>query len=317
MNMHLSEHVVPLEDIDPDDTTFRITTRTEDLTASILRLGVVHAPILQPRKDRWRIITGFRRISACREMRLARITAKRLSPDATEQQRIHLAIADNSLQRPLSLIETARSLKLLSRCHSAPDELTAVAADLNLPNNADLVQKLLQLTTLSESIQNGVRNEVIALSMALALGGQEKTVAEEWIRIFRDLNAGLNRQRELMTLVAEIAIREDRPAAAVLFDADIRQILSSDDGDASQKYRRLAAYLRKRRYPHITRVERRFQDLLQALPLGPRAQLTYPPHFEGTQYQLRLLFKDLDELERHRQTLEELLQHSAFRDHFK
>ena len=198
MNMRLHEQIVPLDRIDSEDTTYRITTRsgTADLIASIVDLGVVHAPILQPRGKQRTIVAGFRRIAACRKIQLTEVTAKLLPSDSTEQQRIELAVADNSLQRPLNLIESARSLEMLSRCHSGSAELLGAAARLNLPNNPDHVNKLLRLASLSPSLQNAVRDEVIALSMALKLGDLEASVADEWIRIFRDLNVGLNRQRE-------------------------------------------------------------------------------------------------------------------------
>jgi ParB family chromosome partitioning protein len=315
MNMPLYEQLVALDRIDSDDATYRITTRTgiEDLTASITRMGVVHAPILQARGDRWRIIAGFRRVAACRSTGRTDVTAKVLPADAAQHRRIELAVADNSLQRPLNLVETARSLKLLSGCHSTPEALTAAAAALHLPDSPNLLQKLLRLATLSESIQEAVLEEVIALSMALALADLEMPLADEWIRIFRDLNIGLNRQRELLTLVAEIAIREDRTAADVLFDPAVRQILSPTDGDAAQKYRMLSAHLRQRRFPHVTRAKQRFDRLVKDLSFGPQLQLTPPAHFEGTDYQLRLSFRSPEDLRNHLQTIEALLQHPDFK----
>ena len=316
--MHLPEQIVPLDHIDSEDTTYRITTRsgTEDLKTSILELGVLHAPILQPGDKKWIIVAGFRRITACRETQRTEITAKLLPFDTAEQHRIELAIADNSLQRPLNLIETAISLEMLSRCHDSTEQLIEAAERLNLPASPNHVSKLLRLAILSPSIQDAVRDEVITLSMALTLADLEEPIAEEWVRIFRDLNPGLNRQRELMTLVSEIAVREEKSVASVLFDPSIRQILlpASGDVDPAHKYRTLAANLRQRRFPHLTHAASRWEELVQSLPLGPDAQLTPPAHFEGTAYQLRLLFRNLDELEQHLQTIEKLRKHSAFKD---
>ena len=316
MNMRLPEQIVPLDRIDAEDTTYRITTRSgaADLLPSITGLGVLHAPILQPRGSRWIIVAGFRRIAACRQIGLAEIDAKLLPTDASEQRRIELAIADNSLQRPLDLIETARSLEMLSRCHRNDAALFKAAAMLNLPDNPDHARKLLRLATFGPSIQNGVRDEVIALSMALTLGDLEEAVAEEWIRIFRDLNMGLNRQREMLTLVTEIAKREDRRIAAVLFDPPVRRILSPVDVQPAQKYRMLAAYLRQRRYPSLTRASHRFEQLVRSLSLGPQARLNPPANFEETTYTLRLLFQSRDELQRHLQTIEELLENKDLKD---
>lgn len=313
--MRLYEQIVPLDRIDIQDTTYRITTRSgiEDLTASIDRLGVLQPPILQPTGSRWSVVAGFRRIAACRRICRGDVPARLLSSGAGEQQRIELAIADNSLQRPLNLIETARSVQLLVRCHKDHRQLAAAAADLNLPDSPAMLEKLLRLAALPASIQNAVLDDVTALATALALGDLEAPLAEKWVRIFRQLNLGLNRQRELMTLVAEIAVREDRGESDVLADNEVRRILSAPDVDAARKYRMLAATLRRRRFPHIFRAERRFEELVRDLALGPRVRLIAPAHFEATTYQLHLLFAGPEELQQHLQTVEELLEHPAFK----
>ena len=307
--MRLDKQLVAPDRVNLDDTTYRITTRSdiEDLTASIAQLGILHPPILLPGGDRWTVVAGFRRIAAARQIRLSEIKSNVLPADAPEQLRIELAIADNSLQRPLNLIETARSLQMLSRCQPDLNALAATAATLNLPDNPDLVQKLLRLAELPAAIQQAAADEVIALSMALVLAELQEPIAEEWIRIFRDLQVGLNRQRELLVLVAEIAAREDRTDAEVLHGADIRQILANADTQAAVKYRQLATSLRQRRFPHITAATQRFDDLVKRLDLGPDAHLSPPAHFEGTVYQLRLLFRSPEELRQHVQTIEKML----------
>ena len=315
MNMRLHEQIVPLDRIDSQDTTYRITTRSgiEDLTASIERLGVVHAPILQPRGSRFLIVAGFRRIAACRQLRITEVPAKLLPPEAVEQRRTALAVADNSLQRNLNLIEAGRSVQLLARCHKDEKDLVAAAADLNLPGSPEMLDKLLRLAGLPDSVQHAVLDEVIALAMALALGDMEESIAEQWVRIFRQLSLGLNRQRELLTLVSEIAVREDRGMADVLAGTRIRQLLSATDLDAAHRYRILAAHLRQRRFPHIVSAESRFDDLVKTLALGPHVQLTPPAHFEGATYRLRLSFRSPEDLDKHLRSVKKLLENPAFK----
>jgi len=60
--------LIPLADIDPRDERFRITTRrdSDDLHISIGRLGLQAEPLVLPGASGFVIVSGFRRIAACR-----------------------------------------------------------------------------------------------------------------------------------------------------------------------------------------------------------------------------------------------------------
>ena len=60
--------LIPLADIDLRDERFRITTRRDcdDLNASIVRLGLQAEPLVLPGAAGLIIVSGFRRIAACR-----------------------------------------------------------------------------------------------------------------------------------------------------------------------------------------------------------------------------------------------------------
>ena len=290
--MRFNEESISLAHICAADATYRITTTDsiDDLKKSIAGIGLIHSPILHPTTAGYRIVAGFRRIEALRALGRVTLQARLLPDDSDESTRVNLAIADNSLQRALNPIESSRALNLLSSVAVDERHLIQMAAALSLPNNPALMAKHMTLTSMPAAVQHGVVSGELPLSMALELKKFDTKTAESLARIFTELRLGLNRQRELLTLLHEIAMREDRSIDALLVGSDVRGIIDNADLDNVRKSGRLRALLFRRRYPAISARAARFNDLVKALRLGSGVKLSPPGNFEGTVYTLSIYF---------------------------
>jgi ParB family chromosome partitioning protein len=307
---------VPTADIDSKDATYRITTADgiDELTASLTLVGLVNRPVLQRlRTGCCRIVSGFRRVAACRRLGWPAIPCRLVPLDASEQDCVHLAIAENSLQRPLNLIECSRALNLLAAVCANPEETIRRSAQLALPANPVLVEKIRRLEGMPPTVRQGVLSGGIALAMALELSRLGAASAEALARIMTELKLGLNRQRELLTLMREIAAREGVALENLLGDAAIARILQAPETERAARARQLAAYLKQRRYPVITQTQNRFERLQQELKLGPGVDLLPPKDFEGTTYTLSIRFDGLDQLRKRQRSLTALPDSDAFR----
>ena len=111
----VDQRLIPLAQIDSGDERFRITTRRDsaDLQPSLQRLGLLAAPLVLPTEYGFIIVSGFRRVAACRELTWEVIPARVLGRQTSEYECALRAIAENSTERPLNLIETSRALALL------------------------------------------------------------------------------------------------------------------------------------------------------------------------------------------------------------
>ncbi len=306
---------VPLDEIDADDLRFRITTRSEidPLAASIGRLGLLQPLLLRASGRRCTIVSGFRRVAACRQLGWREIPARVLSHAVGDARCARLAIGENALVRPLNLLETARALALLVA--TAPDgRLPAEdAAALALPSHAGLAARLMGLERLPAAVREGLLEGVIALAMAEALGRLAPDVACAFARLFRELGLSLNRQREIVSLVTEIAARERRPALAILSEPELEEILRAPEADRGHKARLVRRRLHRRRFPAIRRAEENFESLRRRLDLGEHLQLTPSRDFEGTHVTLTLTFETLEELSELRGRLDALLLNPSLR----
>jgi hypothetical protein len=303
---------IALAEVDRHDEAFRITTRrdVDDLAASVARLGLQLPPLVRRGAGGWAVVSGFRRVEACRRLGWenlpARVAAEHRAPYACAC----LAVGENTLARALNPIEVSRSLALLERLHPERNVPPADLSALGLPINPALATKLAGLCRLPEPLQEGVLEESIPFSMALELGGLETPTALALARVFRKLRPSLNKQREILTLVREIAGREACPIPDVLEDPELGRILDVDEGDANRKTGQLRAWLRRRRFPGMARAEENFKALRGRLGLGGGPlRLTPPKDFEGTGFTLTLDFQTVADIRGLRGALDDLLRH--------
>jgi ParB family chromosome partitioning protein len=306
-----SLETIPLADIDSADECFRITTRNDldDLCASISKLGLLNPPRVLPGASGFVIVSGFRRVAACRRRGWDRLRVGVLPSDASPYHCACRAVGDNSTQRPLNAIEAGRSLRLLERCAAdgkvPPDDAVA----LGLPSNPGVAAKLMDLCRLPAAVQHGVVEGWIPLAMALELGRMEPALAIDLAEIFRELRIGLNKQREMVSLITEIAHRETTPARRVLEEPQLAGVLHAADLDRRQKAHQLRKLLRQRRFPALQAAEHHFQTLRQKLKLGENIQLTPPQDFEGIGMTLSMVIESLEDIGRLRDKLDELANH--------
>ncbi len=290
---------LPVSEIDDQDPTFRITTRTtvDDLKPSIDCIGLVHPPILKRNSKGVSVVSGFRRIAACRALGWERLPARVLASPLTMADAVRCAVADNSLQRPLNLVEISRCVNLLAGTVQNDHDLLTWATCLGLPASLEALKKIQPISRLPELVQRGVVDETISLAMALELAELDEDVASAFADLFAGLRISLNKQREILQLVQEIALREDIGPQQILRGDEPARILNDGDLDRSRKSSMIRRYLRRRRYPNICEAERRFAARVKGLNLGRHLKLIPPKDFEGTTFIFELRFAGFSELE--------------------
>lgn len=312
--MRCKKQMVSLSCVDTDDSTYRITTETalDDLIVSIDRTGLIHAPFLVENQPSIYIpVSGFRRICACRQLNWSCIEANIIEAETEPLIPAKLAIADNSLQRPLNIIEQSRAYQLLYRCIDDDEMVVKIARELKLQSSASLIRKIKPLCSLSPSVQDGILSDAISMPVAIEMKDLEADATESFARLFNQLRISLSKQRQLLSMAKEIASREIISVADVICDDDIQAVLADSHLDRPQKAARILFILKKRRFPEITRKEQEFEHNIQQLKLGQHIKLIPPAHFEGPAYTLSMQFNGLDELKDRMIALERILNHPA------
>ena len=313
--MRFKQKIAKLSLIDSKDDSFRITTQinVDHLMDSINHVGMLNLPLLVEKETGYKIVCGFRRIEACRRLNRADVEARILESDTKKLECITYAITDNSLQRPLNLIEQSISINLLYPFFKDVSVLGKELSAMGLPDNPSIVNKIKELCHLPESVQNGILSNTISLAMALELGRLQQDDGVSFAKLFETLKLSLNKQKEILTIVKEISLREDIPILKVIKTDRVQKILSNEDLDRNQKIRKIRIYLKQRRFPVITAAEKEFENQLKKLKLGSGTKLIPPDNFEDSTYILKLFFKNLTQLKDRQAKIDELIKNPSLR----
>ena len=286
------------DQIDGSDVSFRITTEQETggLDRCIEAVGVLNPPVLLFRDDRWRIVAGFRRIEACRRLGVDQIQCRTLPASTPLLDCAKIAVADNTGQRRLNPLELSRAYRLLSLHLASDAQLPHTAQSVGLPSNPKLIDKVRRLCRLPEPIQRGVMSDRISLSVVRELEQLPEPEALGFARWFRSVPLSLNRQREVLALVREIARREELSVSAVLDLPAFSAVVDDPEMEGGRKGRELHRRLRRRRFPALSRAEEDFERRSKRLALTDGMALVPPRYFEGGRFELRLSFSTAEAL---------------------
>ncbi len=313
--MRFKEKIVKLSEVDTSDHSFRITTQetVDNLMDSVRHVGVLNLPLLLEKKSRYIILCGFRRIEACRRLDRLDVKARILDSDTKKLECARYAVTDNAFQRPLNLIEKSRSIRMLSNFYTDHRRLSKEMSLLGVPCHESIIKRIKDICCFSKPLQNSILSESISLAMALELHKMSEDVEDGFVKLFNVLKLSVNKQREIVTLIKEIALREDIPVAQVLDGQYLQRILNDEDLDKNQKTREIRTYLKQRRFPAITRAERMFEEHRQSLKLGTGIKLIPPKNFESPTYFLTFSFKDLNDLKDLKKIFDPLIENPSLK----
>lgn len=300
-----------LSEIDLENIYFRITARSgvESLMRSIETIGLIHAPIVMGTESGFMIVSGFKRIEACRRLGVKTICAMVLHLELPMLECAKIAITENMFQRDFNPVETANALNLLYRIIKDMDHLSRIAESLGLPSDLRTIERIRSITQLPQNLQTGIISQHIAVPVAFELWNLDADSANHLSQIFLLLNLSINRQREFLTMVKDISAREGISIKALMEENGVQEIFSQNLSDHSEIARQMRVYLKKRRFPTICKKEEAFSSYVKSLKLPPNAKLSAPDYFEGMTYLLEFSFKNIEQLTSCRRAFEKLLGH--------
>lgn len=304
---------VELQDIIQDDHAFRISTTRDksSLHGSINTIGLLIPPALRRDTSGLTIVSGFRRIHACQEVGIQILSVRLLPDDLKPLDCLRLAVTENISQRPLNLIETTRAIQHLKKLCPHDQAFSNELAMLGLPASRGIIDKLDRLGHLSFELQTAVTDGVIGLDMALSIGKLPPPEQFPFLAIFTQIRMSVSKQRDILTMVKDIAGRDRKTVCEVLQSHAIRAIVDDNDLDRNMKTAAIRLYLKQVRYPNLAKAEANYQAAVRSLKLGSHIRIDPPVGFEGTTYTLSLRFRNHNDLNAAHQKLGAALENPA------
>jgi len=291
---------IPLQKIDLSDETFSINYMPDlqRLRASIKEIGLIQPVLLKRKLNAYQIISGFRRISAMKELGKLEIESRVYEEKETDEFRLFsICLHENLTTRGFNAVEKAVALdKLIDRFQIDPSVVIKnFLPSLALEPNEKILNTYLSLARMEDDMKQYVLKEEVSRSNIRRLSALTSDDRRAFLSLASPLKLGENRLREILTLLEEISRRNRWRTSDIVARPEIQAILFQEELTPSQKTDRIKKVLMNLRYPKIHRLEEEFEKKKRDLNLPSRVLLHHHPFFEGKGLRVEFQFETMKE----------------------
>ena len=299
---------VPLNNIDdpPGPCCMSFGFDLNPLIQSIERIGLVNPPLLKRDNQGSTIICGYRRIKALKSLNIDSAECRVLSgDDILPIECLQMNLYDNLAVRKFNDVEKGMILARLTPWIKTLEIVDHYLPLLNLPSNKATLSSYLRLEEeMGLEVKESIVQGQLSLRNAIMLLDIDSISRSSIIDLISNMKLTVNQQRQLMEHTIDLTHIEGISITEILQDKSIRSIRSDTRMNNPQKGRALIRYLRMRRYPSVSKAEKKFKKMVSRLNLEKTIRIDHPPFFESPDYRLEILFKDGPSL---REKLENLM----------
>ena len=191
-----------------------------------------------PARGNTRLSQAFRRAYACREMGLDLIHANiyPVDPDAPLTA-FNLALYENLSHRIFNDVEKALILSKLSEQFGCSQDL--IIQDymplLQLAPNEKVLEAYLKLAEFEEELKRYIAQHNVPLTVIELLAGLSSEDRHSLFSLIAALKLGLNKLKELLSYLEEIALRDGSSITDILSSPEIQELLSHEKHNGPQK----------------------------------------------------------------------------------
>jgi ParB/Sulfiredoxin domain len=283
---------VPISSIDTEDTTFLAGSPggAGFITDSIREIGLISPPVLIRAGTKFRIVTGRKRVLACRALGYSEIFSTIYEEDElSPEECIKITYNDNcDRMDDMELSE----LVLMFRDLLGWDDLRMIKDALpyvGIPPSRKQYDRCIGLAALDREIKDAFYGEKITIEQCQMLS--ESALTEKallYAGVIDKYRLNNNESRHVLKDIEEIALRDKRPFPDIMDEIEGR--LGGGGKDE------LRAALRKMRYPALTGVEEKWSKAIGSLDLPANTSIVTGPFFEGSEIEIKIRLKSPEEL---------------------
>jgi ParB/RepB/Spo0J family partition protein len=285
---------IALTDIDEENrlTDFSMDGCPEKLTDSVKVIGIRHPISVCPSGDIYSIVSGHKRFQAAPRAGLTQIPAF-IVPELDDVSRLVINLNENFGQRHYSDIEKGNILNKL--CNAGVSEETIISEYmplLELECSKKIFLDLSSVKSLSPKMKTLLhRAEVPVRTFASFYKWDCLNAAEN---LFSTLKPGVNKWRDLLELVNEVATRESASQDEILSRDDIQRALTASD--LSQKYEEVYKILYNLRYPVLSDMRMKVARAIGEIEMDDNTKIRFQNTFESNELKLELKFQSEKQL---------------------
>jgi hypothetical protein len=293
---------IPLEEIDLEDETFRISEELDPapLLESLREVGQLNPVVLLGENGRKKVVCGFRRARAARTLRMPHVFARTLAEGTNPERVFLMALQDNLSHRELIPLEKARALSTLRNSLGVPDgKLVRVYLPLL---KLDPGERVLRSYILLHRIHPGLRRcyaegRLTHASIA-AVAEMPRPAQDSIAATFEKIRMSTSLQKKFLELLEDLASPALDQSCPPLQSAEVVAIINDSRLSHFQRGEKVYEALYRLRNPKLSKASDEFDSHRKRLGLPGAIRIAAHPFFEEAG--LRVEF-DAPDIKRFRQ----------------
>jgi ParB-like chromosome segregation protein Spo0J len=313
---------IQIDDIDFQDKTFDTTyvRIIEDLITSIKRSELINPLILLEENNlKFKIVSGFSRAIACRELKIVELPAFIYSESEKNMKDLFLLkLEDNRFTRIYNPVEISIIIKKLKEKFNASDE--EIVKDflhlLGLEGSLRDIEQYIIIESYDETLKQALIRETITLDTVSSLSKLSRIESEALLKCLEALNTTASYQKIIIELIDDISTKDNIPIQRILERDELDEILKNEKLPRSQKCQRFIEILKIMLYPIYTKADVKFRDIKKNMKLPKSVHLDHSPFFESPEFSMRFNFKNKEEIENIVNGLKEILSKESLQEIF-
>lgn len=285
---------VPTETINLADHKYSFgSSRIPDrLVRSVYHQGILNPVKLLNIQGIHTVLTGWKRIKICNDLKRSKIPAIVYDPDnIIETDRIMVIFEDN-----FERITELDKADLLSMLKQYTDLCETEISDkymqmLGINPGLKNYEKYIRLSELDKEIKNSYYDEQYSIEHLILFSGitHEKDRNAIFERLFKRYRFNINESREVIRNITEYCLRETRDVSGFL-----DQLL--DENGKTPTKSELRELLKEKRVPGYKAAEDKFNETSGKMDLDNNISLKYHPYFETNELEFCIKFKESQKL---------------------
>lgn len=286
---------VSIEKINFRDERFRTSYHSslDRLILSIKKVGLVSPPLVRRGKKGFVVITGWKRILACRELRLRSLNVL-VTEEPNDLDLFLAGVHENLAAREIGLVEKSVILGKLVKFGQDEKSLFRVCLPLLcLPATRSALDLLLALSKAEKEAQVFVQDKGLPFVLVQSLLQFRPEERRLLFPLLRPL--GQNKQKEMLEDLHEVSRRDDVGVVEILKDRNIQRILRGDKLSSVQKAEGIRSRIREKRYPRWRGTLESFSATLKALRWPKEIAIQPSPFFEDENFSVSFRFQDREQ----------------------
>ncbi len=313
----MKKEQLTLKNISLEDERFRTSYHfsLEKLKLSFKEVGLLHPPFVTRRNKRFILVSGWKRVLACRELSFSTVPVYVIEEE-DELQTFLIAFYENLSMRGFDLLEKA---EILSRLKKFGEDETKIIRHylplLDIPQTLSYLDSYLAFSEFESEVKNAAHEKNMTFPVLKLFS--EFTHEEQRLLLPYLLPLGQNKRKEILEDLIEVSKRNDIPLKNLILSEEIQAIQGNDALSPLQKADNIRLLLRKQRYPVFSSWRDSFDSLLRRMRWPEGISVEPSPFFEDENFIVTFTFEDHAQFKSHLDKLGELSSKEEFVQIFK